>query len=71
MTLPVATGTQMREVDRTAIEERKIPGLELMENAGKGIARAMRKYFGPVRGRNLSVVSGKGNNGSEIGRAHV
>lgn len=65
MTLPVATGAQMRDVDHTAIEERKIPGVVLMENAGRGISRSVRKYFGPLTGRNLSVVSGKGNNGGD------
>ena len=29
----LATTEQMRELDRTAIEERGIPSLELMENA--------------------------------------
>jgi NAD(P)H-hydrate epimerase len=52
----------MRELDRWAIEDRDIPSLELMENAGGGVAGAVRDLepSGPVR-----IVCGKGNNGGD------
>lgn len=52
----------MRAVDRWAIEQRGVPGLDLMERAGAGVARAVERVApdGPV-----VVVCGKGNNGGD------
>ncbi len=52
----------MRDVDRWAIEERGVAGLDLMERAGAGVARAVERLApdGPV-----TVVCGKGNNGGD------
>jgi ADP-dependent NAD(P)H-hydrate dehydratase / NAD(P)H-hydrate epimerase len=58
--LPDAEG--MRALDRWAIEERGVAGLDLMERAGAGVARAVERAApdGPV-----TVVCGKGNNGGD------
>ena len=45
----LATTEQMRELDRTAIEERGIPSLELMENAAREAAQAVVNLVGPVK----------------------
>jgi NAD(P)H-hydrate epimerase len=52
----------MRATDAWAIEERGIPGLELMERAGLGLAAVVGQVApsGPV-----AVVCGKGNNGGD------
>ena len=52
----------MRASDRWAIEQHGVPGLELMERAGAGVARAVERIApdGPV-----TVVCGKGNNGGD------
>jgi NAD(P)H-hydrate epimerase len=52
----------MRATDAWAIEERGIPGLELMERAGRGLADVVGDVAsdGPV-----AVVCGKGNNGGD------
>jgi NAD(P)H-hydrate epimerase len=52
----------MRDVDRWAIEERGIAGLDLMERAGAGVARALERLVpdGPI-----AVACGKGNNGGD------
>ncbi len=52
----------MRGVDRWAIEERGVAGLDLMERAGEGVVVALEKLVpdGPV-----TVVCGKGNNGGD------
>jgi ADP-dependent NAD(P)H-hydrate dehydratase / NAD(P)H-hydrate epimerase len=53
---------RMRATDRWAIEERGIPGLELMERAGRGLADAVVAVApdGPI-----AVACGKGNNGGD------
>jgi NAD(P)H-hydrate epimerase len=56
------TREQARTLDRRAIEELGIPGIVLMENAGRGMAELLRSLGvgGPV-----VVCCGKGNNGGD------
>jgi NAD(P)H-hydrate epimerase len=61
--IPVLTAAEMREADRRAIEERGVPGLVLMENAGAAVACGLRERFGPAH--RVSVLCGKGNNGGD------
>jgi ADP-dependent NAD(P)H-hydrate dehydratase / NAD(P)H-hydrate epimerase len=62
------TAAEMREVDRLTTERFGIPGLELMEAAGKSVAEVfLEKYKerdGKLPGR-VSVLCGKGNNGGD------
>lgn len=51
---------EVREIDRRAIEEFGIPGVVLMENAGRGAVDLMLGWEGPV-----VVCCGKGNNGGD------
>jgi NAD(P)H-hydrate epimerase len=53
----------MQEIDRRAIEEFGIPGLTLMENAGRSCVDEIVAEFG-LAGRAL-VLAGKGNNGGD------
>ena len=55
----------MQEFDRIAREKLKIPGMVLMENAGAGVFRMIRKHFGSVAGRKFVVLCGKGSNGGD------
>ena len=59
---PLPDAELMRATDRWAIEEQGIPGLELMERAGEGLARVVAHAVpaGPI-----AVVCGKGNNGGD------
>jgi hydroxyethylthiazole kinase-like uncharacterized protein yjeF len=59
---PLPDAEAMRAVDRWAIDERGVPGLDLMERAGAGVTRALERLApdGPV-----TVVCGKGNNGGD------
>ena len=57
------TRDQMREYDRIAIEDYSVPGLILMENAGRGAADVVEQYSGPM-GR-VAIVCGGGNNGGD------
>jgi hydroxyethylthiazole kinase-like uncharacterized protein yjeF len=58
------TAAQMRAYDRHAIEVCGVPGIVLMENAGRGAAERIAVRMGEVRGPAL-VVCGKGNNGGD------
>ncbi|HEY7154765.1 MAG TPA: NAD(P)H-hydrate epimerase [Gemmataceae bacterium] len=58
----ILTREQTRELDRRAIEEFGVPGIVLMENAGRGMAELLRALGinGPV-----VLFCGKGNNGGD------
>ncbi len=57
---------QIRSIDRYAIEQMGIPGVILMENAGRNAADAIEAYLdGSVAGRSVGIVCGKGNNGGD------
>lgn len=60
--LPSLSRDAVRDVDRRAIEEFGMPGLVMMENAGRGTAELLCQYAdsGPV-----AVCAGKGNNGGD------
>ena len=60
--IPLLDAETMRAVDRWAIEEQGIDGLDLMERAGAGVARAAER-LAPDGG--VTIVCGKGNNGGD------
>ncbi len=55
----------MRNIDKRTIEGIGIPGLELMEKAGKGVAEAVREMLGDVVGKKVIIFCGRGNNGGD------
>ena len=57
------TAAQMRETDRRTIEDYKIPGIILMENAGRGATDAAMKLI--EGGEPVGVFAGKGHNGGD------
>ncbi len=59
---PLPGAEQMRAMDRWAIEERAIPSLELMENAGAGLALLADTT---QRSGLVAIVCGTGNNGGD------
>jgi ADP-dependent NAD(P)H-hydrate dehydratase / NAD(P)H-hydrate epimerase len=59
---PLPDAATMRGIDRWAIEQQGVPGLDLMERAGAGVARAVERLSGDGR---VVVVCGKGNNGGD------
>jgi NAD(P)H-hydrate epimerase len=63
--MKVATAEQMQELDRKAIETYRIPGIVLMENAGRGATDAISSVFPDVGKRKIAIVAGKGNNGGD------
>lgn len=63
--MELVTAAEMRELDRAAIEERKISSLRLMERAGRAVVREMERRFGPLRGKTVTIIAGKGQNGGD------
>jgi NAD(P)H-hydrate epimerase len=60
------TAAEMREMDRVSIEEYGVPGVVLMENAGRGAAMVALELFKLRRGaEQVVVVCGPGNNGGD------
>lgn len=57
------TRTEVREVDRRAIEEFGLPGLVLMENAGRSAAELLRDKLRTYP--RVTIVCGKGNNAGD------
>jgi len=63
--MKVATAEQMQEIDRKAIGTFGIPGIVLMENAGRGAAEILCSAFPDMHRRRIAIVAGKGNNGGD------
>lgn len=59
------TREEMRELDRKAIEEYKIPGIILMENAGRNVAEEVIKIVENHKETKVAILCGKGNNGGD------
>ena len=59
------TAAEMLEVDRLTTERHGVPGLDLMEAAGKAVAEALRKEAFSFRRGGFAVLCGKGNNGGD------
>jgi len=62
---PSLSRQQLRQADRVAIEQWGVPGVVLMENAGRGATDAVERLLGGVSGRRVAVVAGGGNNGGD------
>src|SRR3990167_2927201 len=59
------TREEMRELDRKAIEEYKIPGIVLMENAGRNVAEEVLQMIDNPQKVKVAILCGKGNNGGD------
>jgi len=63
--MEILTAEKMRRVDSRAIGEHRIPGLVLMESAGRGVALALAEEIPGLVSRQVVVFCGKGNNGGD------
>ena len=61
----LVTAAEMQEMDRQAIETHGIPGLELMENAGRGATDVLLDQFAGSIKSGVAIICGKGNNGGD------
>ena len=55
----------MQAIDQSAIKHFQLPGLVLMENAGRGVASLMHRKIPDLKNKKVMVVAGKGNNGGD------
>jgi len=63
--MKVATAQQMQDLDRKAIGTFGIPGIVLMENAGRGATEILCSTFPDIHRKEIAIVAGKGNNGGD------
>jgi NAD(P)H-hydrate epimerase len=63
--MEVLDADKMRRADAAAIEGMDIPGLVLMENAGRLVAEVLVEELDPFEGEHVVVLAGAGNNGGD------
>lgn len=63
--MKLALAHQMRDLDRVAINDFGIPGIVLMENAGRKTCDMLIDQYGNPEGEKVVVFAGPGNNGGD------
>lgn len=63
--MKIVTGAEMQALDHRTITDAEIPGTVLMERAGEGIVKQLEARYGPTRGKTITILCGKGNNGGD------
>jgi NAD(P)H-hydrate epimerase len=61
----LVTGREMAQIDRHAIDGLGVPGVELMERAGRRVHEAVAERWGGPEDLTAVVLCGKGNNGGD------
>jgi NAD(P)H-hydrate epimerase len=61
----VVSAEEMRWCDETTINTYGVPGLLLMENAGRGIVEIIKQKYSTLEYKKVLVICGKGNNGGD------
>jgi hydroxyethylthiazole kinase-like uncharacterized protein yjeF len=61
----LVTVSQMQDLDRRTIQGCGIPGIVLMENAGRGAAELLVRSFPEARTGWVAILAGQGNNGGD------
>ena len=61
----LVTAAQMQQLDQRTIKEFSIPGLILMENAGRGIFELICRHFAARLHQGVTILVGPGNNGGD------
>ena len=63
--MKLVTAEQMRSLDTSAINNYKVPSLDLMENAGRRTVEVMLDRYGDPLGKSVAIFVGPGNNGGD------
>jgi ADP-dependent NAD(P)H-hydrate dehydratase / NAD(P)H-hydrate epimerase len=61
----IVTAREMASLDRQTIEEIGIPGIVLMENAGRGAAAFFQEVLPDLLNRRITILAGSGNNAGD------
>ncbi|MBU1194323.1 MAG: NAD(P)H-hydrate dehydratase [Proteobacteria bacterium] len=61
----LVTASQMQHMDKQTIESFGIPGIVLMENAGRGAVNFLIKKYPDLKNKKTAVIAGRGNNGGD------
>ena len=61
--IPHLSESQMREVDRIAVEDYNLGILQMMENAGRNLAIFISRQLGNIDSSNVLIFIGSGGNG--------
>lgn len=62
-TVAWVTAAEMADVDRVMVDDLGITLVQMMENAGRGLAVLVRHLLGSAAGRRVCVLAGTGGNG--------
>jgi len=62
---PIRSRTDIRAFDKYCISELGVPGIVLMENAGRQVAEVVREDVGLAENPHVVILAGKGNNGGD------
>jgi len=63
--ISIVTAEQMRLLDDRTITQAHVPSLVLMERAGAGVVTQLEEQYGPMAGKTVTILCGKGNNGGD------
>lgn len=63
--MKIVTAREMRNIDKDAAEKFNLPGVVLMENAGRAVADRALNLLGNPGGKKVFLVCGGGNNGGD------
>ncbi len=63
--MKVVSVRQMQELDKKTIQQIGVPGIVLMENAGRAMVREMKARISWLKQSRVLVCCGKGNNGGD------
>ncbi len=63
--MKIADSSQIRGLDRAAMEKYKIPGMVLMENAALGVVGHVAAFLDKLARQRIIVICGPGNNGGD------
>jgi NAD(P)H-hydrate epimerase len=61
----IVTAGEMQAMDRRTIKAGGIPGIELMESAGRGATEFLLDFFPQATQSRIGIIAGKGNNGGD------
>ena len=63
--MKILTAEQMREADRRTIVDLGIPGVVLMESAGRAVVNEILRRYSQLAPGPVLVLCGQGNNGGD------